>query len=82
MCVCWSGELDYALDSDVPERRAFDALAALRTPYRIDIYQTVYYTLDTFDTLFELAQSDLVGLIGEARRLGMFEPTFPVKKSA
>lgn len=76
------GELDYALNSDVPDRRGFDALAALRTPYRIDIYQTVYYTLDTFDTLFELAQTDLVGLIGEARRLGMFEPTFPVKQSA
>ncbi len=76
------GELDYALHSDVPERRPFDPIDALRTPYRIDIYQTVYYTLDSFDTLFELAQSDLVGKIADARRLGMFEPTYPVKQSA
>ena len=76
------GELDYALHSEVPERRPFDPIDALRTPYRIDIYQTVYYTLDSFDTLFELAQSDLVGMITEARRLGMFEPTYPVKQSA
>ncbi len=76
------GELDYALHSEVPERRDFDPLDALRTPYRIDIFQTVYYTLDSFDTLFELAQMDLVPLIAEARRLGMFEPTYPVKNIA
>lgn len=76
------GELDYALHSDIPERRPFDPLTALRTPYRIDIFQTVYYTIDSFDTLFELAQTDLVPLIGEARRLGMFEPTYPVKNIA
>lgn len=76
------GELDYALHSDLPQRRPFDALDALRTPYRIDIFQTVYYTLDSFDTLFELANSDLIPLIQKARRLGMFEPTYPVKESA
>ena len=76
------GELEYALHSDIPERRPFDPIAALRTPYRIDIFQTVYYTLDSFDTLFELAQQDLGALIAEARRLGMFEPTYPVKDIA
>lgn len=76
------GELDYALHSPVPDRRPFDPLSALRTPYRIDIFQTVYYRLDSFDTLFELAQSDLVPMIGEARRLGMFEPTYPLKNIA
>ncbi len=76
------GELDYALHSPVPERRPFDALNALRTPYRIDIYQTVYYVLESFDTLFELANTDLAPLITEARRLGMFEPTYPLKEIA
>lgn len=76
------GELDYALNSDVPERKPFDALDALRTPYRIDIYQTVYFVLDSFDTLFELAQRDLMPLVAQARRLGMHAPTFPVKESA
>jgi phenylalanine-4-hydroxylase len=76
------GELEYALNSDIPDRRSFDVMDALRTPYRIDIYQTVYFRLDSFDTLFELAQKDLIPLIGQARRLGMHAPTFPVKDCA
>jgi len=76
------GELLYALERDTPERRPFDPLDALRTPYRIDIYQTVYFVLDSYDTLFELAQTDLIPMIAEARRLGMHAPTFPVKEIA
>jgi phenylalanine-4-hydroxylase len=76
------GELLYALESETPERRPFDPLDALRTPYRIDIYQTVYFVLDSYDTLFELAQTDLIPLVAEARRLGMHAPTFPVKEIA
>jgi phenylalanine-4-hydroxylase len=76
------GELEYALQSDIPQRKPFDVLDALRTPYRIDIYQTVYFVLDGFDTLFELAQADLIPFIEQARKLGMFEPTYPVKAPA
>lgn len=76
------GELKYALESDVPLRKPLDPVEALRTPYRIDIYQTVYFIIDNFDTLFELAQRDLIGMISEARRLGMHAPTFPLKDSA
>ena len=76
------GELEYALENDSPERRPFDVLDALRTPYRIDIYQTVYFVLDSFDTLFDLAQMDLIPLIGQARKMGMHAPTYPVKASA
>jgi phenylalanine-4-hydroxylase len=76
------GELVYALESEVPERKAFDALDVLRTPYRIDIYQTVYFTLDSFDTLFELAQMDLIPLVSKARKMGMHAPTYPLKDIA
>jgi len=76
------GELEYALNSDIPQRKPFDALEALRTPYRIDIYQTVYFVLDSYDTLFELANTDLLPLIAEARRLGMYAPTYPLKDIA
>jgi phenylalanine-4-hydroxylase len=75
-------ELVYALESDLPERRSFDVVEALRTPYRIDIYQTVYYTLDSFDTLFELAQMDLIPLVNQARKMGMHAPTYPLKSTA
>jgi len=76
------GELKYALESDAPVRKPLDPVDALRTPYRIDIFQTVYFIIDNFDTLFDLAQQNLVGLITEARRLGMHAPTFPLKDIA
>lgn len=76
------GEARYALESDVPERRRFDPLDALRTPYRIDIFQTVYYIIESSAELYELAQQDLLALIREARGLGMFPPTFPPKEAA
>ena len=70
------GELTYAVESDKPLRKPFDPVEALRTPYRIDIMQPVYYVIDSFDDLFELAQADLLGYIAEARRLGMHAPLF------
>jgi len=74
------GETVYSLESDEPLRRPFDPIDALRTPYRIDIYQTVYYVLDRMDDLFELASADLLALIRQARALGQFEPTYPPKQ--
>jgi phenylalanine-4-hydroxylase len=76
------GELVYALESDLPERRPFEVLDVLRTPYRIDIYQTVYFTIDSFDRLFELAQMDLIPLVKQARQMGMHAPTYPLKATA
>jgi len=76
------GELSYAMESDVPQRKPFDVLDVLRTPYRIDIYQPVYFTLDSFDTLFELAQMDLIPLVKQARKMGMHAPTYPLKDIA
>jgi len=72
------GELVYAVESDKPERKPFDPVDVLRTPYRIDILQPVYFVIDSFDQLFELAQSDLLGYIKEARKLGMHEPMYEV----
>ena len=76
------GEVQYALDSDVPVRKPFDPIDALRTPYRIDIYQTIYFVIQNSDELFRLAQMDLLDMIVEARRLGMHPPTFPPKEKA
>lgn len=74
------GETLYSLESPEPMRRPFDPIEALRTPYRIDIYQTVYFILDRMDDLFELASADLLALIREARALGQFTPTYPPKQ--
>jgi phenylalanine-4-hydroxylase len=76
------GEMVYALNSDLPVRKKLDPIDALRTPYRIDIFQTTYFVVDSFDELFELAQQDLIALIGKARKLGMHAPGYPLKESA
>lgn len=76
------GELVYAVESEVPERKPFDPVDVLRTPYRIDILQPIYFVIESFDQLFDLAQSDLLGYIREARRLGMHAPKFPPKPKA
>ena len=76
------GEVQYALESDVPIRKPFDPIDALRTPYRIDIYQTVYFIIQSSDELYELAQRDLLDLIVQVRKLGMHAPTFPPKEKA
>ena len=73
------GELIYALESEIPARQQLDPLEVLRTPYRIDIYQTVYFIINSFDDLFDLAQQDLIALITRARKLGIHAPTFPAK---
>ncbi|MEO0576409.1 MAG: phenylalanine 4-monooxygenase, partial [Pseudomonadota bacterium] len=75
--ICSSpGELEYALDHPKPERRAFDVLDVLRTPFRIDNYQPIYYVIDSFDMLFELANIDLSQTMQKARTMGDFSPTF------
>jgi len=76
------GELVYAVESEVPERKPFDPVDVLRTPYRIDILQPIYFVIESFDQLFDLAQADLLGYVKEARRLGMHEPRFPPKAAA
>lgn len=75
------GECTYALNDPTPQRKPFDPLDMLRTPYRIDVFQTVYFVIDSFDQLFELSQRNLGALIREAKSLGMHAPTFPAKAS-
>jgi len=76
------GETEYALQSDKPIHKPFDPIDMLRTPYRIDIYQPIYFVLESLDQLFERAQEDLLGLITQARKLGMHKPTFPLPEEA
>lgn len=75
-------ELTHAVLSDAPVRRAFDVLDILRTPYRIDIHQPVYFVLDDVDTLFQAADRDLLVDVRTAQGLGLFAPTYPPKQEA
>ncbi len=69
-------ETVYSVDSPTPKREPFDALVALRTPYRIDIPQPLYYVLNQFDQLFTILDLDLKLLLEESKELGDFTPLF------
>lgn len=76
------GETRYALDSAAPSRTPLDVVQALRTPYRIDIMQPVYYILNDFSALFAIADMDIMQLVKEAHQLGLLAPQFPAKQKA
>lgn len=69
-------ETVYCLESPVPQRKPFDVMDVLRTPYRIDIIQPIYFVIDSFDVLFGLIEMDLISMIHKARELGMHEPAY------
>jgi phenylalanine-4-hydroxylase len=51
----------------------------LRTPYRIDINQPIYFVLENVDQLLEAAERDLVTDIRHAKALGLHAPSYPPK---
>ncbi|MCJ0973765.1 phenylalanine 4-monooxygenase [Pseudomonas sp. PS1] len=65
--------------SDAPEHQPFDVIEAMRTPYRIDILQPVYFVLPELKRLFDVAHQDIMGMVHEAMRLGLHQPKFPPK---
>jgi len=69
-------ETVYSVESNAPKREPFDSLKALRTPYRIDIPQPLYYVLNNFKDLYQILNQDLLALLEESKELGDFEPLF------
>ena len=72
------GETCYALESNAPLKVPMNPLDVLRTPYRIDIMQPLYYELASFDDLFTLAESDIMKLVQQAMKLGLHAPLFEI----
>lgn len=71
-------ETIYAVESELPERKPLDhGIAALRTPYRIDIMQPIYYVINDLSDLYQIIHNDIFASIAKARELGEFEPCFP-----
>jgi len=73
------GETIYSVTSDIPERRAFNVLDILRTPYRYDIMQPVYYVIEDFKDFYAVLDLDLLSLVKEAEKLGDFEANFELQ---
>ena len=77
------GESKYALSSPEeggPELRPINLVDVFRTLYRIDIYQPIYYVIESFEQLYALVEDKgkVFEAIAEAKRLGPFKPTFAV----
>ena len=69
------GESRFALESDKPNRRAFDLRQVLRTRYRSDAFQRGYFVIDSFDALLRvLTDADLAGLYQEMEGAADLEP--------
>jgi phenylalanine-4-hydroxylase len=76
------GETEYAFRSDVPSRDRVNLIDVFRKPYRIDIMQPLYYTIEDINDLMELSKLDLMAHVKEAMELGLFPPRFPPKNAA
>ena len=76
------GELAYSINDQTASRKPFDIIDILRTPYRIDINQPIYFVLDSVDELLAATSRDLLQDIKTAQSLGLYAPTYPPKKKA
>jgi phenylalanine-4-hydroxylase len=70
------GETQYCLTED-SKKIDFDILEVLRTPYRIDIMQPLYFIIEKFDDLFTILDHDILELIEESKRIGDHPPAYP-----
>lgn len=71
-------ELPYSVDSDKPERKPFEILDVLRTPYRIDIHQPIYFVLESVEQLLEIDEVEIIDGIEKAKKLGLYKPVYPL----
>lgn len=56
-------ETKYCINSTEPLRHPFDIMTVLRTPYRINHIQPIYFIIDNFDIFIELINMDLMECI-------------------
>lgn len=74
-------EAKAAMAGTACEFRPFDLMTVLRTPYRIDIVQPIYYVIDSFADLEAIVDQDIGAMILKAKALGDFPPAFEAKAS-
>jgi phenylalanine-4-hydroxylase len=73
-------EIIYSVESDVPERRPLIPMDALRTKFRIDILQPVYFVIESYDDLFNLITKDPLKMAQESFLMEDFPPKFEKHK--
>lgn len=70
-------ELLHSMHDTSVIRKPFDVIDILRTPYRIDIHQPIYFVLDSVEQILEAVDRDLVQDIRTAQSLGLHAPIYP-----
>ncbi len=73
------GETQYALTDPKVVYHDFSLELALRTPYRIDIFQPQYFVIDSFAEIFHAMQPSILDKIATAQALGDLPPLFEPK---
>lgn len=76
-------ETEYALFDDTVERKQLDIIDVLRTPYRIDILQPIYFTLSKVSDLDDLRKfevEEIMEFVEQAKAIGLHAPKFPTKE--
>ena len=63
------GESDFSLKNPSPNRLGFDLLRVMRTPYRIDDYQQVYFVLPSLQRLLDDTLQDFAPVYEQLARL-------------
>lgn len=72
------GETQYAL-TEKSQKKTFNLMDALRTPFRVDIMQPLYYVINSFDDLYKVLDVDIKNFLDESRELKDFAPLFQPK---
>ncbi len=71
------GELAYCIESNAPQRKAFDLERVLRTDYRIDRYQDSYFVIESFSQLLRDTSPDFAPLYTRLKALAPIAPGSP-----
>lgn len=74
------GETAYC-ETNRPEHHKFDILEVLRTPYRIDIMQPIYFYMNSLEELESLSEKVIMENVHEAMKLGLLPAKFPPKSA-
>lgn len=65
----------YCLESEKPNRLLFTPERVMRTNYRIDDLQDIYFVINSFEDLFSLLTQDMDSLYSSIRQLPELTPT-------
>jgi len=78
-------ETEYALHDKNAERKPLEVLDVLRTQYRIDILQPIYFMLtkvSDLDEIRKLEVADIMALVEQAKEMGLHPAKFELKSTS